>query len=172
MSLSVLTPVLIAAFSHASSNLPAKRAGRGVTFLWMAAVAGVAIFLPLCFLFGVFGQVAWDLPTAVLLVGSALLQMLYFITLQRGDQVGDLSLVYPLARGAGPFFATLAAVAFLGERPSPLAFAGACMIVGGVLAMTFTAPGSAAVRRLALDWPPVSALPAIRCGIRSQSACC
>jgi drug/metabolite transporter (DMT)-like permease len=152
MSLFALTLVLIAAFTHASWNLLAKRAGGGVTFLWMAAVAGVAIFLPLCFLAGVFSQVVWDLPTAVVLLGSGLLQMLYFVTLQRGYQVGDLSLVYPLARGTGPFFATLAAVAFLGERPTPQAFAGACMIMGGVFAMAFTAPRTGLNRRAAIGF--------------------
>lgn len=150
MSLLALSLVLIAAFTHASWNLLAKRAGGGVTFVWMAAVAGAAIFLPLCLLLDVFSQVTWNLTTVAVLLGSGLLQLLYFVTLQRGYQVGDLSLIYPLARGTGPFFATLAAVAFLGERPSPLALAGALMIVGGVFAMTFTAPASGLNRRAAI----------------------
>ena len=60
------------------------------------------------------------------------------MTLQRGYKVGDLSLVYPLARGAGPLFATVGAILLLGERPTPLALAGAVLIVGGVFAMSFT----------------------------------
>ena len=57
----------------------------------------------------------------VFMAGSGALHAGYFVLLQRGYRVGDLSLVYPLARGSGPLLATVAAVAFLGERPTPLA---------------------------------------------------
>ena len=38
--------------------------------------------------------------------------------LQRGYANGDLSVVYPLARGTGPVLSVAAAILFLGERPS------------------------------------------------------
>jgi drug/metabolite transporter (DMT)-like permease len=50
--------------------------------------------------------------------------------------VGDLSLVYPLARGTGPLLATAAAIAFFGERPSLLALCGVMLIVAGVFLLT------------------------------------
>ncbi len=63
---------------------------------------------------------------------SGVLHTGYFVLLQRGYREGDLSLVYPLARGTGPTLSTLAAVVFFGERPSPVAFAGAMLIGVGV----------------------------------------
>ena len=55
------------------------------------------------------------------MVGSGVLHALYFVLLQRGYAAGDLSLVYPLARGTGPLLSGAAAIVFLGERPSALA---------------------------------------------------
>ena len=69
------------------------------------------------------------------MVGSGLLHALYFTLLQRGYAAGDLSLVYPLARGTGPLLAGAAAIAFLGERPSALALAGALIIVAAVFSL-------------------------------------
>jgi drug/metabolite transporter (DMT)-like permease len=61
----------------------------------------------------------------------------YFVTLQRGYREGELSLVYPLARGVGPLLATFGGVLFFAERPTPLAAAGAAIIVIGVLSLAF-----------------------------------
>ena len=37
-----------------------------------------------------------------------------------------------MARGTGPVLATIAAIAFFGERPAPLALAGAVLVAVGV----------------------------------------
>ena len=58
--------------------------------------------------------------------------------LQRGYATGDLSLVYPLARGTGPIFATAGAIAILGERPGPIALAGTAAIAVGVVLLLAT----------------------------------
>jgi drug/metabolite transporter (DMT)-like permease len=74
--------------------------------------------------------------------GSGVLHLGYFLLLQRGYAVGDLSVVYPLARGTGPLLATAAAIVFFGESPSPVAIVGIVMIAGGVFLLT-REPGSA-----------------------------
>jgi drug/metabolite transporter (DMT)-like permease len=70
------------------------------------------------------------------MVGSALLHTAYFVLLNEGYRSGDLSLVYPLARGTGPLLASFAAILFLGERPSALAVGGGLLIVLGVVVLT------------------------------------
>ena len=55
--------------------------------------------------------------------------------LQRGYAAGDLSLVYPLARGTGPLLSGAAAIVFLDERPSALAVLGALIIVAAVFSL-------------------------------------
>jgi drug/metabolite transporter (DMT)-like permease len=69
------------------------------------------------------------------MVGSGCMHSAYFTTLQRGYAVGDLSVVYPLARGTGPALSVVLAIVILGERPGPIALVGAALVVGAVLSL-------------------------------------
>lgn len=69
------------------------------------------------------------------MAGSGCLHTAYFTTLQRGYAVGDLSVVYPLARGTGSALSVLAAVVLLDERPGPVVLIGAALVVAGVLSL-------------------------------------
>ncbi len=124
--------VLAAAFIHATWNFLAKRVGGGAPFLWLFALLSGIIYLPLTILIIVLQRPVFGIRELIFLIGSSLIHLLYFLTLQRGYRVGDLSVVYPLARGTGPTLSTLAAILFLGERPSPIAMAGALLVVVAV----------------------------------------
>lgn len=69
------------------------------------------------------------------MAGSGLLHVGYFSALQRAYEHGDLSVVYPLARGSGPVLSIAAAILLLGERPNALALTGALLIVAAVLGL-------------------------------------
>jgi drug/metabolite transporter (DMT)-like permease len=133
MSLAVLSLVLAAAFAHAGWNFLAKGAGGGAAFVWLAALAGTVIYLPVVAIVHASTSGQFRLEALGLMAGSGVLHSVYFVLLQRGYATGDLSLVYPLARGTGPLLSGAAAIAFLGERPSALALAGALTIVAAVL---------------------------------------
>src|SRR5687767_15964035 len=64
---------------------------------------------------------------------SASLHLLYFLALDHGYKHGDLSVVYPLARGTGPVLTMIGAIILLGERPSIIAIGGALLIAAAVL---------------------------------------
>jgi drug/metabolite transporter (DMT)-like permease len=134
--------VLIAAFAHAGWNLFAKTAEGGTTFVWLAAVAGCVLYLPALAVALVVAPGRLNATALGFMVVSGSLHSLYFVLLQRGYRDGDLSLVYPLARGTGPLLATVAAIVFFAERPSPLALAGAALIVGAVFSLV-TRPSGA-----------------------------
>jgi uncharacterized membrane protein len=130
-----LTLILISAVIHASWNLLAKRAAGGAAFVWLFCALSAGIYLPIAVVAVVvqkphLGWLQW-----VFIAGSVGLHTFYFLSLQRGYRVGDLSLVYPLARGTGPLLSTLAAIVFLGERPTPLALLGALLVVLCVFVM-------------------------------------
>lgn len=135
MSPLALALVLAAAFIHASWNLITKRVGGGPPFLWLAAVCTVVMYAPLAVGVVLLTGPRLDGAAAVFFAGSALLHTTYFLVLQRGYSVGDLSLVYPLARGTGPLLSTTAAILFFGERPSALALVGVLLILGGVVGL-------------------------------------
>ena len=138
MSTTALALVLAAALLHATWNLAAKGVGGDrVAFVWVYVVAAVAIWVPL--------GLAWvtesgERPTWWWLLGavvSAGLHLMYQLVLQRGYAEGDLNLVYPLARGAGPLLTFLVAVTVLGQHPGPTEVVGVAAVVAGVLLISF-----------------------------------
>ena len=131
-----LALLLAAAFIHASWNLLAKRASGDVTFTWLFAVWSVALYAPLAAAVIFWRQAQIGLTEIGFMAGSALLHTGYFVLLNQGYRFGDLSLVYPLARGTGPLLSCAAAIVFLGERPSALALVGAFLITAGVVTLS------------------------------------
>ncbi|GAA0531861.1 hypothetical protein GCM10011581_16260 [Saccharopolyspora subtropica] len=133
MGLAAVLLVVAAAFAHAGWNFFAKRAGSaGAGFVWLTATWSAVLYLP-----AMLGALLWSgvPPWEDWLFGvlvSAVLHLGYFLLLQRGYAVGDMSVVYPLARGTGPMLAMLVAIAVLGERPGWLGVLGGLLVVVGV----------------------------------------
>lgn len=126
-----------AALAHATWNIAVKRAGTsGPGFIWAGIVVGAVVFAP----FGIASLISegTDLWHWLPLAGvSGALQVVYFLTLQRGYRLADVSIVYPLARGSGPLLAVVLAIVVLGERPGWLALLGAAVVVAGVMVIGF-----------------------------------
>jgi drug/metabolite transporter (DMT)-like permease len=129
--------VLLSALAHASWNLLAKRTAGGPAFTWTFDLVSAACCLPLLAAQLWLAPVPVPVDAVVLLfvIGSGLMHLGYFLLLGQGYRLGDLSLVYPLARGLGPLLATCVAIAWLGERPSPLALGGTVLIGVGVFVL-------------------------------------
>lgn len=129
-----LALVLCAAFIHALWNLIAKKAGGGAGFVWLLTLTSCVVYCPLGLWFFWHSRgiplLAW-----ILIGSSSVIHIAYFLSLQHGYRVGELSVVYPIARGTGPLLAALAGVVLLGERPGWLAIAGAVGITGGVFVL-------------------------------------
>lgn len=136
MNVAALALVLVAAAAHAGWNLLAKRAAGGVVFVWSYGAAGVVLWAPLGLGAPALGSGDIDAGACALMAGSGALHAVYFLLLQRGYATGDLSLVYPLARGTGPLLAVPLAVVALGQRPDVLDVAGGAVIVAAVLSLT------------------------------------
>ena len=121
--------VLSAAFVHAFWNLLAKKAGGGVVFIWLFASLSSAIYAPISFYILWMSRPQIGMIGLAFIIVSALLHLLYFFVLQRGYSKGDLSLVYPLARGTGPMLSACAAIVLFGERPGIMAVMGALLVI-------------------------------------------
>jgi drug/metabolite transporter (DMT)-like permease len=133
MSLPAIGLVLLAAVLHATWNLFAKRVQGGAAFIWLYTVLALVIFAPVVLLFILFTHTSLSISMIGWIVGSGLLELAYFLLLQRGYRVGDLSLVYPLARGTGPLLTTIVALLVLKEHPAPIALIGTGCIISGVV---------------------------------------
>jgi drug/metabolite transporter (DMT)-like permease len=74
-----------------------------------------------------------------LIIASGVFETGYFLGLTAAYRVGDLSLVYPVARGTAPLVVTPLAFALLGERPSARGLAGVALVVLGIFTSYATA---------------------------------
>lgn len=139
-----LALVLVAAVIHAVWNLLLKKArAEPVTFSWLAASGGALAIGPFALALHAGELVALGAAQWVAVVASGLLHVAYFIVLQTGYKAGDLSVVYPVARGVGPLLSAVAAMLLLDEAASVGSVAGLALIVAG----TFTIAGGLAMLR-------------------------
>jgi drug/metabolite transporter (DMT)-like permease len=132
MPLSALGLVLLAAVLHASWNIAAKHAGGDHRFTLITSLLTSVVWLPMGLWFGWDEVPRWGWLEWGVIAASAAVHLLYFNTLLTGYRVGDLTVVYPLARGSGPLLTAAAAVLLLGETLTLVGVAGVLGVCGGV----------------------------------------
>jgi drug/metabolite transporter (DMT)-like permease len=125
--------VVVAAFAHATWNFLAKRAAHSKNLIWFSSATEAVLFAPFAIWILLDVWSSLGRKAAIFLLATGILHLLYTESLLRGYRAGDLTVVYPLARGTGPLLSFFGAVLVLHERPSLLAAAGALMITFGVL---------------------------------------
>ena len=127
--------VLLAAVAHASWNLLLKRADDPEVFAWCLLVVATVLLAPLGVVLFFYNSV--DVTGLWFILATIALHVLYFNLLARGYVQGDLSLVYPVARGMGPMLVPVLAVVFLNEKIEPLAIGGIAAIIGGIYTISW-----------------------------------
>jgi uncharacterized membrane protein len=128
--------VALAAVLHVAWNVLLKSAGDPLRTSGRAAIAGAAVFVPAAAVaYIAVGSPSIPPEALVLGVVSGLLEAAYFILLSAAYRRGDLSVVYPIARGTAPLLAVLLGVVVLGERLGPIAWVGVATLLGGLLAI-------------------------------------
>lgn len=123
----IVAIVLSAALLHAVWNTIIKTAADRTTTLGLVAVGHV---LPSAVMVAVL-----PLPSAesfVYIGLSTVVHFGYFYLLGRAYQHGDLSVVYPIARGSVPALVSLWAWVFLSEVLPPVVWVGIGLIVAGI----------------------------------------
>jgi len=127
--------VLTSAALHAVWNFLVKRSGAsGAVFTWLFTLPSTIVLAPIALWLIVARHMTFSTQTILFLLASAVIHTIYFLLLSRGYRDGDLSVVYPIARGTGPLLAGILAMIALKERPTIGAIAGAlCIATGAVL---------------------------------------
>ncbi len=132
----VVLLVLAAAGLHAGWNVLLKTSGDPLPTSTRSLAASALGVTPFCL-------VAWyltghhGLPAAgwLILVASASAEGVYFIFLSRAYQAGDLSVVYPVARGTGPLVAVAAGLVVLREHLTVVELVGVVALLAGIWAV-------------------------------------
>ncbi|MHB0886948.1 MAG: DMT family transporter [Bacillota bacterium] len=123
-----LALLVLAALIHALWNFISKQGLDKQVFLWMMMAATSVLFLiPVLVLHESFPAQGW-----IYIVLSGSITVLYVMLLGGAYQNGDLSAVYPLARGTAPVWTTLIAFVLLGETIPPIGLAGIALVAVGV----------------------------------------
>ena len=134
MSSTALLFVIAAAIAHASWNLLAKRAAHvGSAFVFAYGLCCTIVYAPWVIWILVFDQNDWSWPIIGCIALSGALHLAYSLCLQRGYQLADLSVVYPIARGTGPMLSTVGALLLLNEPGTVRGISGMLCVVLGVL---------------------------------------
>ncbi|GEP59227.1 DMT family transporter [Reyranella soli] len=129
--------VILSAIANAVWNALMKSAGDRV--LTMVAIRTVGL------LFGLVALpfVDWPAPESwKWLALTAAVMFAYYALLIRSYGVGDMSVVYPLARGLAPMLTTIAAFFAIGETLGLGQVAAVAMISLGIMALSFGAGAS------------------------------
>jgi drug/metabolite transporter (DMT)-like permease len=129
MTTSLALLMVLSGLLHVTWNTAAKRVGGHIGVLWLAQGVGALASLPFALDAG-FPPLADG--RAYLHIGvTGALEALYIVTLSRAYALGDLSLVYPVARGLGVAFAAAFGLFALGEKMTPLGVTGIALVAGG-----------------------------------------
>jgi len=131
--LAVLPLVLLAAVFHATWNAMLKASENPLALATRALTWGAVLSLPpVAAAWLLSGRPGLPLAGWLIALASAFLELIYFITLSIAYQRGELSVVYPIARGTAPLLAVLVGVILLGERLHAPAILGVFALLAGI----------------------------------------
>ena len=133
MSLSVIVVVLLAALLHAAWNFLVKRSAD----TWQGMSSVVIGHAPFGFL-ALFFVPAIAPASLPYVAAGALLHTGYQLFLLNSYRLGDLSQVYPLARGGAPFIVAAVSVLFLGVTYGGFEVAALIALGVGIVSLAFT----------------------------------
>ena len=134
MSPLIVGLVAVSAVLHVAWNILLKTAGDPLRTATVGMLASAVGIIPA-------GVVAWGLagwptlPAEGLALGvlSGVIEAGYFVLLSAAYRRGDLSVVYPLARGTAPLLAVVIGVGLLGERLGVPGSLGVAALLAGFL---------------------------------------
>ncbi|HEX2172668.1 MAG TPA: DMT family transporter [Dehalococcoidia bacterium] len=155
----VLLLVLGSALAHAGWNTVLKGRSDRLVLVAVGTLLAAVLMTPPAAL--TFRPPDWPVPAVV--AASAATEFAYFQLLSAAYGRGDLGLIYPIARGSAPVYVAVIAGLLLGERLSPIGYAGIALVVAGAILVNLPAGGTG------WAWPAVGLALATGCSIALYS---
>lgn len=156
----VIALVLLAALLHASWNALLKVSADRLTTTGVMNLTGLVVggvMLPFV--------AAPDAASWPFILLSVAIHFGYYLFLLSSYRFGDLSQVYPLARGAAPLIVAFLSPWLIGERLGAVQLAGVMLLCLGILSLAFN---QLRLSQL-FDWKPVSLALANGCCIAAYT---
>jgi len=123
--------VILAATFHALWNFAAKKASGNLSVIWIGLVLATIAIIPFLFLLSpeqIFVSKAWPFVLA-----TGIIHAVYFFALAKAYEHGDISVVYPIARGSGIAGTAIIAYLLLQEKISFIGASGILFICLGTV---------------------------------------
>lgn len=159
---------LAAAALHATWNVLVKTSGDPLRVFpratLMSAVAATVLLVPLL---AIAGRPHVEPAALAFCAISSALETAYLVLLSTAYRRGELSAVYPIARGTAPLLAVPVGLILLGERLAAPQLAGVVLLVIGILAVTLAQAGGRATVPALLTGVMIAAYTSVdRVGVR------
>lgn len=127
----VFAAVLFAAACHAGWNAVVKKGLDPLATTVLMSIGATLIAIPLVWFTGLPAPAAWPWVAA-----SVFIHLFYFAALIESYRAGDMSQVYPIARGSAPLLTASGSALLIGERIGVQAWIGIVLLAGGVVLMS------------------------------------
>ena len=128
---------LVAAAFHGTWNVLVKVSGDPITTFRRATVmAALVATLSLVPAWLILGRPVLTPGAVLLCLVSSLLETVYLFLLSTAYRRGELSAVYPIARGSAPLLSVFVGLLLLGERLAPEQLLGVGLLLVGILSVT------------------------------------
>ena len=135
--------VVFSACCHAAWNFAARKVAGNLAVIWLAMLLAWALLLPavlgVALHYGRLPPVSG--PGIACIITTGLVHAVYFGFLAAAYEHGEISLVYPIARGSGIALTAVLARLFLKESVTCLGAVGIGLICVGILTMSAPAYG-------------------------------
>ncbi len=168
MTLVAIGLALVSAALHGTWNVLVKVSSDPATTLTRATAAAAVLMTPPAFVaWLITGRPGLTAQAAGLATLSATLELVYILLLSAAYRRGEVSVVYPIARGSAPLLAVLAGLVLLGERLATPQLVGVALLLAGILAVTLPQTGGRATVPALLTGVAIAAYTSVdRVGVR------
>jgi len=159
---------LAAAVFHGTWNVLVKVSGDPiVTFRRVTLTTAVVATIALVPAWSLLGHPRLDPAAAGFALVSSVLETAYLWFLSTAYRRGELSAVYPIARGSAPLLSVFVGLALLGERLTPAQLLGVALLLVGILAVTVSQSSGRATLPALLTGVAIAAYTSVdRVGVR------
>ncbi len=132
MNSAAFSLIMLSAMMHATWNFYAKKAAANkISTLWLGWLIAGLTSLPFAIYMTDFSAISWHWIPYIII--TAIIHALYLLLLGHSYSIGEMSLIYPMARGFGILVTVLIVLSVGMESISQQGFFGICMLAVGIL---------------------------------------
>ncbi len=136
MVLAAVALALVAAAMHGTWNVLVKTSADPLVSIYRSTVMGAVIMTPFAAVAYFVFRPSFGTTALICVIASGALEVAYMWLLATAYARGELSVVYPIARGTAPLLAVAIGLGILGERLSTPQLIGVALLLAGILAVT------------------------------------